>query len=62
MHVFVLDRDRKPLNPCRMARARILLKQGRAAVFRMFPFTIIGTVPNWPKSAAFRLTIHNTRP
>ena len=41
MHVFVLDRDRKPLTPCRMARARILLKQGRAAVFRMFPFTII---------------------
>jgi hypothetical protein len=21
-----------------------------------------GTVPNWPKSAAFRLTIHNIRP
>ena len=49
MHVFVLDRDRKPLTPCRMARARLLLKQGRAAVFRMFPFTIIlkdrGAVP-----------------
>jgi 5-methylcytosine-specific restriction endonuclease McrA len=41
MHAFVLDRDRKPLTPCRMARARILLKRGRAAVFRMFPFTII---------------------
>ena len=26
MHAFVLDRNRKPLTPCRMARARILLK------------------------------------
>ena len=41
MHAFVLDRDRKPLTPCRMARARILLKLGRAAIFRRFPFTII---------------------
>ena len=41
MHAFVLDRNRKPLTPCRMARARILLKLGRAAVFRRFPFTII---------------------
>jgi 5-methylcytosine-specific restriction endonuclease McrA len=41
MHAFVLDKDRKPLTPCRMARARILLKQGRAAVYRRFPFTII---------------------
>jgi 5-methylcytosine-specific restriction endonuclease McrA len=41
MYAFVLDGDRKPLDQCRMARARILLKQGRAAVFRRFPFTII---------------------
>jgi 5-methylcytosine-specific restriction endonuclease McrA len=41
MHAFVLDQNRKPLTPCRMARARILLKLGRAAVFRRFPFTII---------------------
>lgn len=41
MHAFVLDKDRKPLTPCHMARARILLKQGRAAVLRRFPFTII---------------------
>ncbi|MBV8607373.1 MAG: RRXRR domain-containing protein, partial [Singulisphaera sp.] len=49
MHAFVLDRHRKPLTPCRMARARILLKRGRAAVFRRFPFTILlkdrGDVP-----------------
>lgn len=41
MHAFVLDRNQKPLTPCRMARARILLKLGRAAIFRRFPFTII---------------------
>lgn len=41
MQVFVLDTDRKPLDPCSPARARILLAKGRAAVFRRFPFTII---------------------
>ena len=40
-HVFVLDRDRQPLDPCHPARARALLRDGRAAVFRRFPFTII---------------------
>ena len=41
MQVFVLDDNRKPLDPCTPARARILLAKGRAAVFRRFPFTII---------------------
>ncbi len=41
MKVFVSDTDGKPLNPCRPSRARQLLKQGKAAVFRHFPFTII---------------------
>lgn len=39
--VFVLDTNKTPLTPCRPKRARVLLKQGKAAVFRMFPFTII---------------------
>ena len=39
--VFVLDRDKQPLMPCRPARARQLLKAGRAAVYRRYPFTII---------------------
>ena len=39
--VFVLDTDRKPLTPCRPARARYMLKSGQAAVFRRYPFTII---------------------
>jgi len=39
--VFVLNDDKTPLMPCKPARARLLLKQGRAAVFRTHPFTII---------------------
>jgi len=39
--VFVLDTNRKPLMPCHPARARRLLKTGRASVFRKTPFTII---------------------
>ncbi|MCP4031181.1 MAG: HNH endonuclease, partial [Herbaspirillum sp.] len=41
MKVFVLDTDRKPLDPVHPGQARRMLKQGRAAVFRMYPFTII---------------------
>ncbi len=41
MCVFVLDRDRHPLDPCHPARARQLLAAGRASVCRRFPFTII---------------------
>ena len=39
--VFVLDSNRQPLDPCHHARARELLRKGRAAVFRRYPFTII---------------------
>jgi len=39
--VFVLDKNRQPLMPCSPARARELLKKGKAAVFRRYPFTII---------------------
>lgn len=39
--VFVLDTEKRPLTPCRPKRARILLREGKAAVFRQFPFTII---------------------
>jgi len=39
--VFVLDTKKKPLTPCRPKRAKQLLKQGKAAVFRRFPFTLI---------------------
>jgi hypothetical protein len=39
--VFVLSSTKKPLMPCRPARARRLLQAGRAAVYRTQPFTII---------------------
>lgn len=39
--VFVLTNTKQPLMPCSPARARKLLKKGRAAVYRFAPFTII---------------------
>ena len=39
--VFVLSSTKKPLMPCRPARARRLLQSGKAAVYRRTPFTII---------------------
>jgi len=40
MKVFVVDAEGKPLLPTTPARARILLKKGRAKVYRMIPFAI----------------------
>ena len=39
--VFVLNGDKTPLTPCHPARARKLLRNKKAAVYRMRPFTII---------------------
>ncbi|TMC99965.1 MAG: HNH endonuclease, partial [Chloroflexi bacterium] len=39
--VFVLDTTKRALNPVHPGRARLLLKQGQAAVYRRYPFTII---------------------
>ncbi len=39
--VAVLDTNQQILEPCRPARARKLLKAGKAAVWRRYPFTII---------------------
>lgn len=41
--VLVIDKQKQPLMPCHPARARELLRKGKAAVFRRFPFTIILT-------------------
>ncbi len=41
MFVFVLNSNKEPLNPTHPARARKLLKTGKAAVFKRYPFTII---------------------
>ena len=40
-YVFVLDTHKQPLSPCTPGMARSLLKAGKAAVFRQYPFTII---------------------
>lgn len=40
-HVFVLDTHKRPLDPVHPGTARHLLNQGKAAVFRRYPFTII---------------------
>jgi len=39
--VFVVDVDRRPLDPCHPARARRLLTQGKAAVWWCYPFTLV---------------------
>jgi 5-methylcytosine-specific restriction endonuclease McrA len=39
--IFVLDSNKQPLNPIHPGRARMLLSQGKAAVFRRYPFTLI---------------------
>lgn len=40
-YVFVLDTNKQPQNPVRPAEARLLLTQGKAAVYKRYPFTII---------------------
>ncbi|HBK98656.1 MAG TPA: HNH endonuclease [Microcoleaceae bacterium UBA10368] len=39
--VFVLDTRKRPLNPIRPGMARKLLNNGKAAVFKRYPFTLI---------------------
>jgi hypothetical protein len=55
--VFVLDTTKKPLNPVHPGQARRLLKQGKAAVFRRYPFTIIlkEEVTEIPKNIALKI-------
>ncbi|NEO57919.1 MAG: HNH endonuclease, partial [Okeania sp. SIO3B5] len=40
-YVFVIDTNKKPLQPCKPSIARRLLNSGKAAVWRRFPFTLI---------------------
>lgn len=40
-YVFVIDTNKKPLNPIPPSRTRKLLNKGKAAIWRMYPFTII---------------------
>ena len=38
--VFVLSKNKKPLMPCHPARARELLRKGKATIHKIHPFTI----------------------
>jgi len=56
--VLVVDTQRRPLHPCTPARARLLLKQGKAAVLRRYPFVLILKAAHADaESAALRLKI-----
>ena len=46
--VFVLDTNKTPCHPIHPGQARLLLNQGKAAVFRNYPFTIILKEENKP--------------
>jgi len=39
--VLILDTTKQPLDPVHPGRARLLLKEGKAAVYRRYPFTLI---------------------
>ena len=39
--VFVVDANKQPLNPVHPGSARLLLTQGKAAVWKCYPFTIV---------------------
>jgi 5-methylcytosine-specific restriction endonuclease McrA len=39
--VFLIDANKTPMNPIHPAHARELMEKGKAAVFRMYPFTLI---------------------
>jgi 5-methylcytosine-specific restriction endonuclease McrA len=56
--VFVLDTQKQPLNPIHPGRARLLLTQGKAAVFKRYPFTIIlKTAAQKPELQPLRIKI-----
>ncbi len=56
--VFVVDQKRRPLHPVHPGRARLLLSQGKAAVLKRFPFTLIlTTAREQPQGPPLRLKL-----
>ena len=55
--VFVLDTNKKQLDPLHPAQARILLNAGKAAVYKHHPFTIILKYPVKEDPEGYRLKI-----
>lgn len=39
--IFVVDTNYKPLTPCKPGVVRSLLKAGKAAIYRLYPFTLV---------------------
>ena len=56
-HVFVLDTNKQPLSPCSPGVARSLLKAGKAAVFKQYPFTIILKKEVEPEKEKYQLKL-----
>ncbi len=57
-NIFVLDTNKQPLDPVHPGRARVLLTQGKAAVLKRYPFTIILKVAiDTPERAPLRMKI-----
>src|SRR5215472_17141762 len=40
LFVYIVNRHGQPLMPCQTRKARLLLKEGKARVVRMVPFTL----------------------
>ena len=56
--VFVVDTHKQPLTPIHPGRARLLLKAGKAAVLKKYPFTLILKVPvEQPAVQSLRLKV-----
>ncbi len=55
--ILVLSEKKEPLMPCHPARARQLLSQGKASVWRRFPFTIVLTQPTTANTQPLRLKV-----
>lgn len=56
--VFVIDASKKPLDMCHPAKARKLLRDGKAKIYRKEPFTIILTkIVDKPTENKYRLKI-----
>ena len=56
--VFVIDASKKPLDMCHPAKARKLLRDGKAKIYRKEPFTIILTkIVDKPAENKYRLKI-----
>jgi 5-methylcytosine-specific restriction endonuclease McrA len=56
--VFVLSKEGEPLMPCHAARARELLRKGRAVVVRRYPFVIrLRNNPNQPGRQAIAIKV-----